>query len=162
MKTAIQWKQGYRARIDAIKAHKELEDIRRLDGNLTAANVLKRAKDKSSSLHKQFDWDDGEAANQWRLEQARRLIRSIEVIRLDAPKRPYKAYNVVTVPATASDPKVRKVYQSTEEALADPVMRDEILGNAIRDAISFRRKYAALQELAQVFSEIDRMIANFK
>jgi hypothetical protein len=37
-------------------------------------------------------------------------------------------------------------------------MRDEILGNAIRDAIAFRRKYHALQELAKVVHVIDEFI----
>lgn len=162
MKKVIQWKQGYRAKISAEKAHAELERIRKVHGSLTAANVLERASAEDSALHNQFDWDDSYAGNQWRLEQARRLIRSIEVIRLESPHKPYKKYSVVSLPAVANETTPRKVYQSTEEALQDPVMRDEILGNAIRDAISFRRKYAALQELSQVFAAVDDLVANFQ
>jgi len=35
------------------------------------------------------------------------------------------------------------------------------LGNAIREAISYRRKYAALQELSQVFHAMDDFVENF-
>lgn len=163
MSIHIQWKQGYRAKINAEAAYSELEDIRKVHGSLTAANVLDRAKQEDSALHRQFEWDDSEAATQWRLEQSRRLIRSIEVVRVEAPKKPVKAYSIVTVPDSKKEDGIgKKVYQSTEEALQDPVMRDEILGNAIRDAVSFRRKYAALQELSQVLRSIDELVANFR
>ena len=161
MKKVIQWKQGYRAKISAEKSHVELEQIRKVHGSLTAANVLERASSPKSAMHNQFDWDDSHAGHQWRLEQARRLIRSMEFISLESPKKTYKEYSIVSLPPDVDEKAPRRVYQSTEEALQDPVMRDEILGNAIRDAISFRRKYAALQELSQVFKALDSLLENF-
>lgn len=52
---------------------------KRNHGVLTPDAVLADAQDKSSPLHDQFTWDDTEAAHQWRLEQARTLIRSVRV-----------------------------------------------------------------------------------
>lgn len=48
-------------------------------GNLTPAAVVEDARSKKSPLHDQFEWDDGEAAHKYRLEQARTLIRSVRV-----------------------------------------------------------------------------------
>lgn len=48
-------------------------------GILTPDAVLEDAKSEASPLHEQFTWDDTEAAHQWRLEQARTLIRSVKV-----------------------------------------------------------------------------------
>lgn len=48
-------------------------------GVLTPDAVVEDARDESSPLHDQFEWDDSEAAKQWRLEQARALIRSVRV-----------------------------------------------------------------------------------
>jgi len=48
-------------------------------GRLTPTLVVKDAKRPNSILHDQFEWDDGIAAAQWREEQARVLIRSIQV-----------------------------------------------------------------------------------
>ena len=48
-------------------------------GRLTPAVIVKDARRPTSILHDQFEWDDGKAAQQWREEQARVLIRSIRV-----------------------------------------------------------------------------------
>lgn len=48
-------------------------------GRITPDAVLADAKSPKSPLHDQFEWDDSEAAKQWRLNQARELIRSVRV-----------------------------------------------------------------------------------
>lgn len=59
---------------------KRLEKLASLNGGrLTPDAVLQDARSKSSPLHDQFEWDDSEAAKQWRLSQARELIRSVRI-----------------------------------------------------------------------------------
>lgn len=48
-------------------------------GLLTAEVVVEDARNPSSPLHAHFDWDNDVAAEKWRLEQARRLIRSVKI-----------------------------------------------------------------------------------
>jgi hypothetical protein len=43
-------------------------------GRITAHAVLDAARPESSPIHDCFDWDDSEAAEKWRLEQARVTI----------------------------------------------------------------------------------------
>lgn len=63
---------------DAIAAR--VEKIASLNGGrITPDAVLQDAKSAKSPLHDQFDWDDSSAAQNWRLQQARELIRSIKV-----------------------------------------------------------------------------------
>lgn len=52
---------------------------KRRKGRLTPAAVVKDARSKKSPLHSFFEWDDSEAAHQYRLNQARGLIRSVRV-----------------------------------------------------------------------------------
>lgn len=160
MSNVIQWKTGSKMRGSAEKVYEELEQIRKVDGDITPHAVVEKAKKSRSVMHKHFEWDDSLAGEKYRMEQARKLVRSIEIIHIKAPNIPAKAYSVVTKPSREPGPP-RKVYQSTEEALQDPVHRDEILGNAIRDALSYRRKYASLQELSKVFTALDDFVANF-
>lgn len=49
------------------------------NGRLTPHDVLDEARHPDSPLHARFNWDDESAAESWRLEQARRLIRSVQV-----------------------------------------------------------------------------------
>jgi hypothetical protein len=61
---------------DAARA--ELDLIRqRAGGFLRPADVVDHAKSKKSALHGFFEWDDGKAAAQYRLAQARAIIRVV-------------------------------------------------------------------------------------
>ena len=153
----IKWKKGSQGKGDAEKCYLALEKIRERDGCLLPEAIVQKAKAKSSPLHNQFVWDDTEAAKRYRLEQARYLVRSIEVIYAGTPQIQSRAYRVVTWPHQ-EDEKPRKAYQTVKEILADPVARDELLSNAIRDALAFRKAYHELSELAKVFRVIDQFI----
>jgi len=71
-------------------ADKELA-IRALEkrGKIDPHEVVLAAQDPDSPLHECFTWDDAEAASQFRLEQARALIRRVkfEVLTEDATER---------------------------------------------------------------------------
>lgn len=159
----IKWKSGYRTKGDAKVAYKRLEEIKEKGGGvLTAGAVVEDARKTSSPLHKQFEWDDSIAAEMHRLEQGRYIIRSIEVVYEDAPHvKPQKLYVTTTQLAKGDSPE-RKVYRTIEETLEDPDARSELLMCAMRDAISFRRKYHALSELASVFGAIDYFAESMK
>lgn len=49
-------------------------------GVLKAEDVVAFARDPLSALHACFDWEDSEAAEKWRLSQARAVIRLHVVI----------------------------------------------------------------------------------
>lgn len=91
MKKRYQFRDGYRRAkgLVADNVAQELERIRQRRGLLTAEIVLEESRKKSSPLHAAFIWDDKEAAHQFRLMQARQLIRSIEIVyeeREDQPR----------------------------------------------------------------------------
>lgn len=152
----IRWKQGYRGSADVDLVHTELEAIRQRDGHISPEAVLRQACADDNPMHEEFIWDDSEAAHAYRLEQARSLIRSIEVVYEDAPTKVVRAYSVVSAPPEYQTH--RKVYTDTREALTDPVTRAEILATAIREALAFRRKYADLQELSKVITAFDEFL----
>ena len=49
-------------------------------GKLTPSAVVDDARNPSSPLHGQFEWDDSKAAEAYRVVQARTLIRSVECV----------------------------------------------------------------------------------
>ena len=65
------------------KNKKAIEDtltgIMKRDGTLEVDTVIEEAKNPESPLHSEFDWDVNQAAMEHWREQARRLIRSVEV-----------------------------------------------------------------------------------
>jgi len=60
----------------------QTEFIRTLEtsrGKLDPAQLIEAARDENSPLHSCFEWDDSAAAAQWRMEQARELIRRVRI-----------------------------------------------------------------------------------
>lgn len=62
---------------------KEISRIYRKHGTAKPSLVLNEAKPASSPLHPFFEWDDAKAGHNYRIVQARHLIRSVEIIRDD-------------------------------------------------------------------------------
>lgn len=56
-----------------------LDDLAREYGVVTPEHVVDAARDPRSPLHEYFEWDDAEAAEAYRREQARALLRSWKV-----------------------------------------------------------------------------------
>lgn len=156
----IKWKQGSHIKTRPEVAYKALEKIRRAGGGSIAPEaVVDASRPKSAPLHKEFEWDDSVAAEQYRVNQARYIVRSIEVKRVGLPAVQSRAYEA-TVVKEASKPqaKPRSVYQTTEDILRDPVSRAELLTSFVRDIQALRRRYAALSELALVWTAVDKAL----
>lgn len=138
-------------KMEDLKRH--LEAIRlENDGLLTEEAILDVAKAKSHPLHAEFTWDDGVAGKQWRLEEARRLIRSVYIV-LESPK-----HAAVSVRAYASLPSDREAaggYRAIQDVLADKDLRKELLAAALSELEAFKRRYSNLAQLAPVFSALE-------
>jgi hypothetical protein len=141
------------------------EEIRRIaekhGGRLTPKLVVTAAKRKSSPLHSLFDWDDTEAAKKWRLEQASCLIRRIKVTyhKSDDVSVRVRAFVNVDDDAKGRDEDTKKpaagIYVPFETALAVESYREQLMQQCKRDVETFRRKYAALSEVAAIIDAMN-------
>ena len=77
----VRWRSGSRFNnIRAEDAYNELEDIKQDQGGvITPAAVVERARDDTNVLHDGFEWNNDVAADKYRLNEARNMIRSIPV-----------------------------------------------------------------------------------
>ena len=65
-----------------------LDELNQAHGHLTPDLVVQAAQYEQSPIHSIFEGDDGKAAQQHRLWQARRLIRSVQIERPDGKPMP--------------------------------------------------------------------------
>jgi hypothetical protein len=130
----------------------ELRAIAKAHGGvLRAEDVVSSAAPKTSPLHDLFTWDDTEAARQYRLWQARQIIRvNIEVVK-GTEKR-----NRVFVSLVSDRVKEQGGYRPMVAVLTDANMRKELLQNALDELERITAKYEALTELADVFAAIKK------
>jgi len=79
------FKNGYRIKgINAQTAGEELARIEQQNGALKAPDVVDEARPKDALLHPAFEWNDQVAAELHRQDQARHLIRAVQVVNSDS------------------------------------------------------------------------------
>lgn len=113
-------------------------------GLLVPEEVVREAEKPSSPLHPWFDWDDGEAAKKWRLEQARCLIRDVEVTFTDDPAEK-------SVPKYVSLMSDRQRpgggYRETSRVLSSKELRKELEETAKKELAAWMARYRMLTDL---------------
>jgi hypothetical protein len=119
-------------------------------GELTPKDILDDARHDNSPLHSFFEWNDGEAAEQYRLQQARGLIRSVVAIyvREDKPAVRQKAYVHV---AERSAPH----YREASHAMSQTKTRQLVLQRAWSELRAWKQRYKDLTEFADLIAVID-------
>ena len=148
------------------KTGKFLQKLAEEHGGLTPELVVEAARREESPIHRLFCWDDGKAAEEWRLHQASQLIRRIRVIVVepDETKREIRAFVNIT-PERKDLPGVEEPDQRTERGLYLPYREamaeynDQVLERARRDALAFQQKYATLKEVSKVIDAIIEVFA---
>ena len=158
----VRLKHGARVKTDAETIFNAVEASKE-DGNISLERLVEQAKPKDAPLHKEFTWSDAKAAQKWRLTEARYLVKAVEIVHENTqPTRAWEAVTVTVEEGTDTPPKTQRVFRSVQEIMADPAQRDELLVQALRDAAAWRKRYAGLQELAQVHAAIDTAILSSK
>jgi hypothetical protein len=135
--------------------------IEKHNGRIGPRTLVDEARDPTSPFHDFFEWDDEEAGDQYRLIQASQLIRKWKgsVMRVDAETKTVKIETVrrVQSPST-SRAKGADSYETVESIMADPAKRDDMLRTVLRELSAYRRRYAQLVALADVWRAIDEAI----
>jgi hypothetical protein len=130
-----------------------LERIRLANGGLLRpADVVEAARPVKSPLHSRFEWDNAKAAHDYRLWQARELIRVVVTVH-PSTQKPFRAY------VSLEENRITDGggYLSTISVLSDAEQREQLLAEALRELAELRKRYDCLRELAGVFAAIDKV-----
>lgn len=123
-----------------------LTALRGVDGRINPERVVEAARDESSPLHEQFEWDDSEAAQRYRILQARELLR-VTVTILPGTTTQIRAF------VSLSD---EDGYRSIGNVLVNSEQRAQLLEDALKDMRTFESKYKHLSEVADVIAVMKR------
>ena len=69
------WRKEVAYLYNGISAQTVADEISEIGENVTAEQIVDRAKDETSELHKCFTWDNDMAAEKYRLVEARNIMR---------------------------------------------------------------------------------------
>jgi hypothetical protein len=121
-------------------------------GHLVPAAVVDAARDAKSVLHKHFEWNDKIAAEKFRLDQARSLIRSIHVESADTESGVARAFLSIREKSGVS-------YRTIEDVLSSADLQQRIVAQAERDLISFETRYKNLTDICDLIRQARERLA---
>lgn len=118
------------------------------DGNLTPPLIVEAARSLRSPLHDAFEWDDGAAAEHYRLTQARHLLRHVRIVEDDAV--PQEAFYRVHISAQEA------AYVSIDTVVATPSYREQVIQRALDELRKWRTRYQQYKaDFGPVFAGIE-------
>lgn len=122
------------------------------EGRLTPLLVLEVARDEDHPLHSRFEWDDGIAAEKYRLDQAQRLIMSVKW-RYDPDDPTKETRRYYAIRAADSD---EYTYDDVEEIMQDDFRRKLLLNEMQRRIDELVGQFGALEEFWRYLRGIKR------
>lgn len=133
--------------VTAQTAGEELTRIYNTPGGLDPENIVNESRDAAAPLHPCFEWDDAKAAEKYREHQAAKLVRAIVTVE-ETTKGPQYV---------RAFPHVEQHYHPIQVILSSEERTEELLHTALRELISFKKKYESLSALNGVFAAIDQL-----
>lgn len=124
-------------------------------GHLTPPATIAAARSPEHVLHRYFEWDDQIAAESYRLNQARHIIR---LIRVEDDNRDVDPPAFLSI----SEGKGGVSYRTLGDVLNSTALQEAVLKAAERDLTAFQQRYRVLADICDIIAEakqkvIDRM-----
>lgn len=147
----VEWKIKGIYKADANAVYNEITSI---GENVKPSEIVEYARDENTELHKLFTWDDTVAAERWRENEARCIIRNIVIVKNkndeDEDKKP------IVVRAIVSTSERMQEYTTIQRVVKNPDAYERLLASAVAELKAFKRKYETLSgDLSEVFEAID-------
>lgn len=126
-------------------------------GYLAPESVVEEARDPEHPLHDRFTWDDDEAAEKYRLVEARGLIRrvNIKIVIPAAKEEPVTVTVVRQFESRQSKRNEEGGYEEIRDIMSNADSRSELVEQVRRELFAYRKRYARLSELADVWAAVD-------
>jgi len=142
---------------EAVVSH--IEELREVGGGIvTPAQIVEMARDPNALLHGCFTWDNGEAAESWRKQEARQILRAVRYY--DAGKDIGRAYEAVRL--RTDDGAIRRGYMESKQAASDPDLRMQVLRQAMRQMIALRKRFQSFSELSGVWTQLEDVAQRYE
>ena len=158
-KNDYEYREGWHPNVEANAVGEVMEQIEEKNGSVTSELFLEASRAEESPTHRVFEWNDGIAAEKYRLHQASRTICAIRVVVRDEgqneqinPQKPMRAFVNI-----ARDDEKKAQYMNVCDAMSNSRIRNQVLQRALRELRAFQDKYSSLNELAGVFLAIEKV-----
>lgn len=144
------WKDGFEGFYKDIDPQAVADEIISIGASATPNEILDKARDEGTELHKCFQWDDTIAAEKFRLQQARQVVSFLVIREEKVPEdRPEIRFFYKTDMAHSGGYKQTRLIVQQEDEYK------KLLEQAWRELKTFKAKYSCLKELQEIFELIN-------
>ncbi len=147
------WKRNGLGGVSAEVAAQEVESIIEQHGGVTPEMLVAAATKKTSPLRDCFEWNDTVAARGYRLDQARYILRQIEVVieREDKPALRVRAFHYI------EDEEQGRRYVTITQARDDRDMWAQVKIRAMAEMKQWAEIYKDIKEFEAVCDAISKV-----
>jgi hypothetical protein len=124
------------------------------NGRATAEQLVREASKKSHEMHDDFEWDDRKAGHAYRVDQARKIISSVEIILTQSTK-------VIRTVAYVRDPSCapkQQGYISVDKLKSERALAGEALENELDRVIACYERASAFADALDLRSQFDAVL----
>lgn len=132
-----------------------LMELKNSEQGLNPDTLLEASRPEDAPLHNEFEWDDNVAAEKFRKEQARYIIRHLVIIHEDTDG----AEEIVKDRAFVFTGEKKTGYVPLGEALSNETWKANLLKAAYKDMEYFTAKYHRLTELSNVIEAMKQILS---
>ena len=148
--TVATWRSGpcvFRA-----DAQKVADEISSIGLTVRPEEIVDKARDENTELHKCFEWDDTKAAEKYRVYQARQIVCHLIVKEVnDEPQKQEVRFFYKT--------DSQEGYKPTSYIMRNEDEYQKLLDRAFSELKAFEKKYSTLKELGGLFDVINTLTA---
>ena len=141
------WNSAFAGFYKNVDAQKCADEIMSIGETASPQEIVSKAKDENTELHKCFTWNDKAAADKWRLQEARLLVCHLVIKREEN---------------TENNMPLRFFYKNDNDGYKPSALifkneneYEKLLMQALSELHSFKKKYAMLQELQEILDLIE-------
>lgn len=136
--------------VPAQQVGEHLEELNEQHGEVTAQIMLDDARPEEALLHPLYEWNDGVAAEKYRLQQSRKILSELVVVHVYTPeievKEPVRAF------VSVKDANEKASYKPIVHVMSEEDTRQKVFDNALRELAMFEAKYRGLVEFEKLIS----------
>lgn len=140
----------FKFKADAQKCADEIMEICEELESATPQQILEKARDSNTELHKCFTWDNTEAAEKWRISEARTVVRNLKIIEQKSDKQPepttirvfYKTDN-------------ESGYKPTKLILKKPDEYKALVERCRSELLAIKQKFNSISEYKEIWELIN-------
>jgi len=145
------WKRKPKGAPKAAIAGAYIQQLARKNHGVSAEMLVESSRKRGSPLHKCFEWNDTQAAAEYRKSQARTILRSLTVtVQEDDDHEPVQVNAFVCLEEGPE-------YLSIQSVVSDEGMDFRYKRILLEDLRQCKRKVQAYEEFTEVVQAIDRV-----